>query len=115
MSEKTSGKYIPIINKDEICKVYIEDILLIEQELRKTIIYTEEDKFWCYGKIDEFLKFLDNRFFRCHQSCIINMNKVIRMKDQTIFFENGFKIMMGKEKFKYTKQNFALYVINGSK
>ena len=109
-----SGKYIPIINKGEISKVYIEDVLLIEQELRKTLIYTEDDKFWCYGKMDELSKFLDNRFFRCHQSCIINMSKVIKMKEQTVFFENGFKIMMGKEKFKFAKQNFARHVINGA-
>ena len=108
-------KYIPIINKEETCKVYIEKVLFIEQELRKTIIYTEIDKFWRYGKIDELLRYLDNRFFKCHQSCIINMDKVIRMKEQTIFFENGLKIVMGKEKFKYAKQNFAHHMINGAK
>ncbi|MCL2437352.1 MAG: LytTR family transcriptional regulator DNA-binding domain-containing protein [Clostridiales bacterium] len=108
-----SEKYIPIINKEEICKVYIEDILLIEQDLRKTMIYTEENKLWRYGKIDELLRFLDDRFFRCHQSCIINMDKVIKMKEQTIFFKNGFKIVMGKEKFKSAKQKFAHYMING--
>ena len=107
-------KYIPIVNKCETCKIYIENVLLIEQELRKTMIYTEEDKFWRYGKIDELLKCLDNRFFRCHQSCIINMDKVVRMKDQTIFFKNGFKIVIGKEKFKYAKQSFARYIINGA-
>ena len=108
-------KYIPIINKEEICKVYIADVLFIEQELRKTIIHTENATFWRYGKMDELLRYLDSRFFKCHQSCIINMDKVVKMKEQTIFFKNGFKIMMGKEKFKYAKQNFAHHMINGTK
>jgi len=105
-------KYIPIINREETCKVYIKNVLFIEQDLRKTIIYTEKDKFWRYGKMDELLKFLDNRFLKCHQSCIINMDKVIKMKEQTIFFENGAKIIMGKEKFRFVKQSFANHLIN---
>jgi len=108
-------KYIPIITKKVTCKIYIEDVMLIEQELRKTIIYTEIDDFQIYGKIDEFLKFLDGRFFKCHQSCIINMDKVVKMKEQTIFFKNGYKVMMGREKFKFARQKFASLLINETK
>jgi len=43
--------YIPVINKEEHCKVKIENVLMIEHELRRTIIYTENGKFWLYCKI----------------------------------------------------------------
>ena len=107
--------YIPIIRRDETCKVFIENILMIEQDLRKTVIYTEEDKYWRYGKMDELSKYLDDRFFKCHHSCIINMDKVVKMREQTIFFENGFKITIGREKFQCAKQNFARYMIQEAK
>ena len=107
----TAKNYIPIIRRDETCKVFIENILAIEQDLRKTVIYTEGDKYWRYGKMDELLTYLDGRFFKCHHSCVINMDKVVKMREQTIFFENGFSIMMGREKFQCAKQNFARYMI----
>jgi hypothetical protein len=40
------------------------------------------------------------------------MDKVVKMKEQTVFFENGTKIMMGKEKFKFAKQRFASHLIS---
>jgi len=102
--------FIPIINKKEISKVFIENILLIEQELRKIFIFAEEDQHYKYGKIDELLIYLDDRFFRCHQSCFINMEKIVMMRDQTFFFNNGYKYMVGREKFHLAKQKFAGYM-----
>jgi len=101
------NKYIPIVNREEACKVYIDDVLMLEQDLRKTFIHTEGEKFWRYGKIEELAGFLDSRFFKCHKSYIINMDQVVKMKDQTIFFKNGETIMIGRDKFKAAKQNFA--------
>ena len=109
------AKYIPIVRKDETSKVFIKNVMLIEQELRKTMIYAEEGHYWRYGKIDELLRYLDGRFFRCHQSCIINMDKVVKMKEQTIFFENGFKTMMGREKFQCARQNFNRHIMMDQK
>lgn len=103
-------KYVPIVKRGEICKVFLESIMLIEQDLRKTRIYTEDDTYWIYRKIDELVKYLDQNFLKCHQSCIINLDKVIKMKDQTIYFENGYKISMGREKFHFAKQHFARHI-----
>jgi len=57
------------------------------------------------------LRYLDERFLKCHRSCIINMDKVQRMKEQTIFFENGYSFAIGKEKFQSAKQHFARYIV----
>ena len=107
--------YIPVICKEEASKVLINNVMLIEQELRKTIIYTDEDRHSFYGKIGDLLKYLDGRFFECHQSYIINMDKVVKMREQTIFFENGLKIMLGRDKFKLAKQKFAGYMVQEAK
>jgi len=107
MEEKN---YIPVITKSEIAKVFVDSVMLIEQELRKTHIYTVEDEYFPYGKIDELSKYLDKRFFKCHQSCIINMEKVVKMREQTVFFENGLKVVMGRDKFHNAKQYFAIYI-----
>lgn len=105
--------FIPVINRREISKVFIENVILIEQELRKVVIYTdtEDEQYSQYGKIDEVEAFLDDRFFRCHHSCLINMKKIVKMREQTIFFENGRKIVVGREKFHAAKQRFAGYLM----
>lgn len=109
-----SGNYIPIITKDETSKIFIEKVTFIEQELRKTVIYTDEDRCSCYAKIGDFIKYLDGRFFECHQSYIINMDKVVKMREQTIFFENGHQITLGRDKFKHARQKFSGYIIQGA-
>ena len=102
--------YIPVIRRSESSKVYLKRIMLIEQELRKIMIFTEEGKYWRYGKIEELSKYLDKRFLKCHSSCIINMDKVVKMRDQTIYFENGYKIIICKEKFYSAKNKFNGYL-----
>jgi DNA-binding LytR/AlgR family response regulator len=106
--------YIPIIRRDETSKIFVDDVLCIEQELRKAVIYTMGDTYWCYGKISDLSKHLDNRFFQCHQSYIINMDRVVKMREQTIYFENGFKITIGRDKFSIAKQSFSAYLIQGA-
>lgn len=107
--------YIPLVSRGETCKIFLESIILIEQELRKARIYTDEENYSLYSKIEEFTQYLDGRFLRCHQSYIINLDKVVKMKAQTIFFENGLKIMIGREKFINAKQNFTNYITLGAK
>jgi len=110
-----SKVYIPFVKRTEACKIFVESIILIEQELRKAMIHTDEESYWMYSKIDEFMQYLDFRFIKCHKSYIINLDKVIKMKAQTIFFENGRKIEIGREKFMFAKQSYANYIITGAK
>ena len=107
-------EFIPFIKKSETSKIYIERIMLIEQDLRKIVILTEEGEYSKYGKLAELSKYLDGRFFQCHNSYIINMDKVIRMREQTIFFENGYTIMISRDKFTFAKQCFANYILSKS-
>jgi len=106
--------FIPFINRSEASKIYIEHILLIEQNLRKIVIFTEEGRYSRYGKISELAEYLDGRFIKCHSSYIINMDKVTRMREQTIFFQNGYTIMIGRDTFTVAKQCFRNYILKQS-
>ena len=110
-----NGNYVPIIKKGEVCKIFLKNIILIEHDRRKSTIYTDEEKYSLYSKAEELIQFLDNRFLKCHKSYIINLDRVIRMKAQTIFFENGQKIYIGRETFHCASQCFAMYITKGAK
>jgi hypothetical protein len=44
------------------------------------------------------------------QSIIINLDKVIRMEDQTIFFENGQLLTLGRCNYIKAKQYYAAWL-----
>ena len=111
-SEDLNRQFIPIIKRGEIGKVYICNILYIQSEARKIHIHTVEKTQSVYGKIDDVEPMLPENFYRCHKSCIINLDKVENMKDGYIEFENGDKISICREKFVKAFQKYRGYLIS---
>lgn len=111
-SEDLKREFIPIIKRGEIGKVYICDILYIESEARKIYMHTVEKIQSIYGKIDDVEPMLPENFYRCHKSCIINLDKVENMKDGYIEFENGDTVCLGREKFVKAFQKYRGYLIS---
>ncbi len=76
----------------------VDDILYIEMQLRNMIIHTET-KIYTVKRmsIKAFLEYIDDPdFFRCHESCVVNMRKVVMIgatghRDSIAVFDNGDK------------------------
>lgn len=89
----------------------MDDILYMEKALRKIKVHlesscveakkydTDKDCIEFYGKMEDVMRRLDERFLYCHRSYIINMDKVVVMTDNTIYLEDRADIYMGKETF----------------
>ena len=82
--------FVPFINREQCCKIWLCDIMHIMQEGRMTNIVTEKETFCSYKKIKSFEQYLDmdGRFYYCLKSIVINFQQVSVMKDQTIYFKN---------------------------
>ena len=104
------NRYIPFVSRDKCCKIMLSDILYIEQNKREVLIVTEEETFRRYGKLSELESYLDERFFFCLKTLVINFSNVVSMKDQTIKFLNGEEIFLGRQNFVRTKQSFAVFI-----
>ena len=104
-------KYIPIINKSESCKLAINDICYVSRSSRKVSFETENGKIYTYYKIDNIDKILGPEFTRCMSSCIVNMSKIKDLKDNTVFFENGQKLKLGRDSFVRLKQKYNVYLL----
>lgn len=96
MEEKA---FIPIVKAREAVKLFIGDILYIESDGRKIAVRAGEETYCMYAKLADIEEFLDTRFYKCHSRCIINLEKVIRMKNQEIIFEGGEQIYISRQKF----------------
>ena len=67
-------------HKDGISLVDARDIILIQRENRSTVIYTKTDKHVTSETLSEIEQRLPgNKFFRCHKSYIINIERITRI------------------------------------
>lgn len=104
------NSFLPFVNREQCCKIWLDDIFYIKQEGRLLYVVTENETFCNYQKIDDILVFLDERFYRCLKKILINFQNVSAMKDQTIYFKNGDKIFLGRQNYIHTKQTFVAYI-----
>lgn len=109
---KNMDKYLPFVRRDVCCKILLKDIMRIEQRGRMVAIVTENDIFERYGRIEELEPYLDERFYHCLKTVIINFQQVSMMRDQTIFFRNSEKIFLGRQNYIKARQTFAIYIKN---
>lgn len=105
-------KFVPVITKQYSRKVNIEDIVYIQQQQRRLAIVTDDETFLCYERMDNIMDNLDERFFRVMKKLTINLDKVLMVKEQHLFFENGMSVYLGKENYVKAKQKFAGYLRN---
>lgn len=77
-------------------KVYFDEILYIETHERKSCIHREDSHYLSTTKLNAYEKKLDQRFFRCHASYIVNMNYVAKIKGYEVILGNGDTIYMSK-------------------
>lgn len=104
-------RYIPVIKPRSIIKVDVDEVLYIEQDLRKTKILTERETHELYSKIDDYLVYLGSNFLKCHRSLYVNMDKIISMKEQSIVFLNGDSVYLSRDKFTAARQHFSRYIV----
>ena len=102
--------YIPVKTRKETTRVNIREILYIETELRIVKIYTAKRAYRLYGKLDEIVKYLKDNFYRCHKSCVINLEMIERMEDGVIYFSDGQTVRIGQNNYRLTKNHYLRYL-----
>lgn len=103
-------KFIPIKTKKETGKIYLEDIIYLEKNLQKLIIYASTREVQIYCKMDDIKPYLDERFLFCHRSYSFNMDKVVSLRDQTIYLEKQSSVPLGRETFRKAKRLYEEYM-----
>lgn len=104
---------IPIKSRKETANVNLDDVLFISKQLRKVIVHTCERQYEYYSKMSEVPEHLDDRFFKCHYSLYINLEKVRSMRDNTIYFNTGKSVLIGTTNFFKTKKAYFKYIQTG--
>ena len=107
-----TGKLV-VRKKDGIYALPVSSILYFEKEQRKVRIHTQLESIGtieAYSRFDDILRFLDERFMFCHRSYIFNMDKIVIMKNQTVYLENGKDVYLVRDSYTRAIKVFREYL-----
>lgn len=108
--DSNQENYIPVKTRKETTRVNTREIFYIESELRIVNVYTAGRTYRFYGKLDEIGKYLNSGFYRCHKSCIINLEKIERMENGIFYFSDGRTIRIGQNNYRHTRSYYVKFL-----
>lgn len=102
-AEDQAEKTILLTTGAVSAKISIGDILYCEAFDHQITVHTMTDRFQFFGTLDAMEEKLDDRFFRCHRSYLVNMDHVIGRKPGLAVIAGGDEILVARRK----QQEFA--------
>ncbi len=101
---KTRGKNITL---------NVDDILYLENEMRKIAAHTKMETITFYGVMSEIEKLLGTGFYRCHRGYLVNMAYVSEYDTDNILLNNGEKVYLSKDRYQDFVKQYMRYLRNG--
>lgn len=86
-----------------------EQIEYFESKGRKVTAYGEFEPIEFYGKLPELEKSVPECFARCHQSFLVNMERVCEVTPDTVAMLSGREIPIAKRRSNVFRETFVLY------
>lgn len=85
------------------------EICYIESEKRRLHVYTPEEKYTVYMKLNELKEKLPGCFLSCHKSYVVNMNYIQNFSAQKIILLNQAEIPVSRSRYKKSKEEFLRF------
>lgn len=102
------GKAMMLTSRAAVSRVRIKDIVYCEVFNHQTVIHTMTDQYSYSGTLDSLEQELDNRFFRCHRSYLVNLDYIVTMEPGAAVLAEGSKIFISRRK----QQAFTVRLLN---
>lgn len=97
--------------RGEVRKILPQEIIFVEQNLRKVLFHLNSEVCGTYGKIQNYVEHLPEEFYKCNKSYVINLDKVTKMGNQIIYFSNGNDLRIGRQSFYGAKKAFLEFAL----
>ncbi|MBQ8967961.1 LytTR family DNA-binding domain-containing protein [Ruminococcus sp.] len=92
-------------------KIRLNDMLYIEAQNQKVVIYTTEGEIEVRGKLSDYEeKLLNEGFFRIHRGYLVSLSKVRGISGHDITMQNGDLLPVGRTKMQSFKSALMAYV-----
>ncbi len=93
--------------------VNFDDILFVESAGRKLLLHTERGTVCFYGTMTKLEKQLGDGFYRSHRGYLVNLSVVAEYDAENIFFANGERAYLSKEKYPDFVKRYMRFLRNG--
>ncbi len=111
LKESKKGEGIKTFSvKGKIFNIKVNNIKYIESNKRVAIIHENDLIRKIYAKLNELEEILPKQFIRCHQSYIINLDKVSELSSHEFVLSTGERVPISQLKYKETKDLFIQYL-----
>ena len=97
-TEKVDNQALTIIKNGKTQVIFIRDIFYCEVFNHQVQIHTVHGTYDYLGTLDTLENMLDERFFRCHRSYIVNMSCVVGQEKGVANLTNGERIFISRRK-----------------
>lgn len=108
--EQVGAQTITVAKGTSVQIIPFRDILYCEAIDHKIYICTTNGKVDYYSQLDALQKQLDERFFRCHRSYLVNMNCVAGKEGDIAIMVNGDKILVSRRKQQQFSQQLLSFI-----
>lgn len=99
-----------VSNREGIHIIPYNEILYLENELRKIHVHMVKGKITFYGKFENMMDELDGRFIRCHNSYVVNITKVRKLSSRKFYFDGDRSIPISRTYYDEVRKAFVQYM-----
>ncbi len=103
INKKAKKQQFFIKTRDKSIAVDVDDILFMENEMRKIAVHTKREVIRFYGSMSDIEEKVGDKFYRCHRGYLVNMEHIAEYDNENIYLTNGDKVYLSREKY----QNFV--------
>lgn len=108
--ERESHNMLTLRSGANIFNVPMADILYIESNRNVLTIHTTKENIPFYGRLNDIaLQLPSHAFLRCHQSFLVNMDRVFAVKD-SFCMENGEEVPIRVRERKAVRETYFRYI-----
>ncbi len=108
--ENDIRRTISFTAKGYVVKVMLNNVKYIESSRRTAIVHESDIDREVYERLNEIERRLPDNFLRCHQSYIVNMDRVRHLNMYCFLLNSGEKIPVSQSQYNHAKKIFMKYL-----
>lgn len=108
--EDDKPNILSLSSKGIVASINLKKIKYMESLKRQILIHETDNEIKIYYKLKELEKHLPKNFIRCHQSYIVNMDKVKYLNMYFFLLRTGEEIPVSQSRYNKTKEIFLEYL-----
>lgn len=114
IKKKNSGSFIISLSSSEKVTIKYSELIYIASDDHFLEFGTEKDIYNSFGTLKKYEESLNQNFYRCHSSYIINLAFVMKLDKTSVIMKNGKEIPISRNRRKEFVQNLQNFYLRGN-